>query len=208
MGSRGGAPPRIFELDSRADQLATTGYRARKFRSISWYPGRPLPTGPQFDADPGLRQVYVADDNRIPTYYTITGGTTSDPGGGGQQKLADYATVDDFTDSFEFSFHGQVHCNIGANVGSFFETSGLGYGSMCNASSPKDPMFWRWHGFIDLLYRNYCSFHSASCPVPSPVDPPPIRGWPTIPPISRTTARYPHPARIGSAPTCGTGERK
>jgi hypothetical protein len=138
---------------------------------LPWYPGRPLPTGPQFDADPGLRQVYVADDNRIPTYYTITGGATPDPGGGGQQKLADYATLDDFTDSFEFSFHGQVHCNIGANVGSFFETSGVGYGSMCNASSPKDPMFWRWHGFIDLLYRNYCSFHSASCPVPSPVDP-------------------------------------
>ena len=54
---------------------------------LPWYPGRPLPTGPLFDADPGLRQVYVADDNRIPTYYTITGGTTSDPGGGGQAKI-------------------------------------------------------------------------------------------------------------------------
>jgi len=134
-----------------------------------WYPGTPLPSGPQFDADPGLRLAYVADDNRIPTYYTITGGTVSDSGG--QQKLADYATLDDFTDSFEFSFHGQVHCNIGANLGSFFETSGPGFGSMCLASSPKDPMFWRWHGFIDTLYRNYCSFHPTSCPVPSPIDP-------------------------------------
>jgi hypothetical protein len=135
-----------------------------------WYPGRPLPTGPQFDADVGLRAgSYVADNNRIPTYYTITGGTTTD--GGGQHKLADYASLDDFTNSFEFTYHGQVHCNIGAIVGSFFETSGAGYGSMCNASSPKDPMFYRWHGFIDLLYRNYCSFHPASCPVPSPADP-------------------------------------
>lgn len=135
-----------------------------------WYPGRPLPTGPQFDVDPSLRLAYSAAGNRIPTYYTITGGTAVDFGG--QQKIADYATLDDFTSSFEGGYHGQVHCNIGAHLGTFFETDGPGYGSMCNASSPKDPMFWRWHGFIDLLYRNYCSFHPASCPVPSPADPP------------------------------------
>jgi hypothetical protein len=134
-----------------------------------WYPGNPLPSGPQFDADAGLRLVYVADSNHIPTYYTLTGGSTSDFGG--QHKLSDYATLDAFTGSFEGSFHGQVHCAIGAHLGTFFETSGVGYGSMCNASSPKDPMFWRWHGFIDLMYRNYCSFHPASCPVPSPADP-------------------------------------
>ena len=85
--------------------------------------------------------------------------------------MSDYATLDDFTESFEGHFHGQVHCNIGVHLGTFFETSGAGYGSMCNASSPKDPMFWRWHGFIDLLYRNYCNFHPASCPSPSPADP-------------------------------------
>jgi hypothetical protein len=134
-----------------------------------WYPGRPLPTGPQFDADAGLRLPYSADANRVPTWFTLTGGTGADAGG--QHKLADYATLDDFTNAFEFSFHGQVHCNIGANIGSFFGSSGVGYGSMCNASSPKDPMFWRWHGYIDTLYRNYCKLHPASCPVPSPADP-------------------------------------
>ena len=134
-----------------------------------WYPGRPLPTGPQFDADLGLRQPYFPDNNRIPTCYTLTGGTTADTGG--QLKLSDYVTLDDFTNSFEDSYHGQVHCNIGANIGSFFETSGPGCGSMCNASSPKDTMFWRWHGFIDVLYRNFCSFNPAACPVPSPPDP-------------------------------------
>lgn len=135
-----------------------------------WYPGRPLPSGPQFDADAGLRQVYVADNNRIPTYYTITGGSAPDPFGS-QQKLSDYATVEDLTGSFESSFHGQVHCNIGAHGGSFFETSGPNFGSMCLASSPKDTMFWRWHGFIDVFYRNYCGLHPASCPSPSPTDP-------------------------------------
>jgi hypothetical protein len=145
------------------------GYR----KVVPWYPGRPLPTGPQFDADAGLRQVYVADNNRIPTYYTITGGTTNDPFvAGTHRKLADYATLSDFNSSFEGSFHGVVHCNIGAHAGSFFGTAaGPGFGSMCNASSPKDPMFWRWHGFIDLMYRNFCALKPGACPVPSPVDP-------------------------------------
>jgi hypothetical protein len=138
-----------------------------------WYPGFALPTGPQFDADAGLRKVYNPDNNRVPTYYTITGGSATDPFGT-QKKIADYLTLDDFTNSFEGSFHGQVHCAIGTTPigGSFFETSGPGYGSMCFASSPKDPMFWRWHGYIDTLYRNLCAFHPATCPVPSPADPP------------------------------------
>jgi hypothetical protein len=137
-----------------------------------WYPGRALPTGPQFDADAGLRLVYVADNNRIPTYYTITGGTAVDPHlGGTHKKIADYAALADFSNSFEGNFHGQVHCNIGAHTGTFFGTStGPGFGSMCNASSPKDTMFWRWHGFIDLMYRNYCALHSGACTVPSPAD--------------------------------------
>jgi hypothetical protein len=134
-----------------------------------WYPGRALPTGPQFDADAGLRLAYDPESNHVPTWYTLTGGTATD--GGGQHKLADYATLDAFTASFESSFHGQVHCNIGTNIGSFFGTGGVGYGTMCHASSPKDPMFWRWHGYIDTIYRNYCHLHPASCPVPSPADP-------------------------------------
>jgi hypothetical protein len=136
---------------------------------VPWYPGRPLPTGPQFDADAGLRAPFTADDNRIPAWYTITG--SPDPDSGGQKKLADYATLSDFTTSFESSFHGHVHCDIGV-FGSFFESSGPAYGSMCLGSSPKDPMFWRWHGFIDVLYRNYCALKPGACASPSPVDPP------------------------------------
>jgi hypothetical protein len=138
-----------------------------------WYPGRPLPTGPQFAVNPSLRNAYNADDpsNHIPTYYTLTGGTTPDPFGSGQKKLADYATLTNFTDSFEQSYHGDIHCAIGAFGGSFFETSGPNFGSMCLASSPKDPMFWRWHGFIDVLYRNYCALHPSACASPSPADP-------------------------------------
>jgi hypothetical protein len=148
---------------------------------VPWYPGRPLPTGPQFDADAGLRlSPYVPGDNEIPTYYTLTGGTVNDPSpfvSGTHKMLSDYASVEDFTISFERSYHGIVHCAIGAPgpPGSFFETSGPQFGSMCLASSPKDPMFWRWHGFIDLMYRNYCALHA--CPSPSPADPTAADPW-------------------------------
>ena len=139
-----------------------------------WYPGRPLPTGPQFDADPGLRAAYVPSQNRLPTYYTITGGDTVDPNvGGSRKKLADYSSVTNLTNSFESTFHGDVHCNIGVYVaGAFADINDPSFGSMCNGSSPRDAMFWRWHGFIDVMYRNYCALHPGSCPAPSPVDPP------------------------------------
>jgi Common central domain of tyrosinase len=143
---------------------------------VPWYPGRPLPTGPQFDVNPILRlSPYVPGDNEIPTYYTITGGAVNDPNiSGTHKKLADYASLDAFTGSFEGSYHGQVHCAIGTSAGfpeNFFETSGAHFGTMCFASSPKDPMFWRWHGFIDLMYRNYCALQPAACASPSPPDP-------------------------------------
>ena len=139
-----------------------------------WYPGRAVPTGPQFDADAGLRAVYVPDNNRLPTYYTITGGAANDPNlPGMHKKLADYASVDDLTNSFESHFHGDVHCHIGVFVqGAFADINDPSFGSMCNGSSPRDSMFWRWHGFIDVMYRNYCALHPGVCPVPSPADPP------------------------------------
>ena len=150
--------------------LAWHGYFLRRFDQwraefgyaavAPWYPGRPLPTGPAFDHPASLRLAFNPSVNRIPTYYTIAGGTATDAG---RTKLSDYPTLDDFSDSFEGSYHGQVHCNIGTNVGGFFDTSGPGFGSMCKASSPKDPMFWRWHGFIDTMYRNYCRLRTVTC---------------------------------------------
>lgn len=126
-----------------------------------WYPGRPLPTGPAYDHTGSLRQAgYDPAANRIPTYYTIAGGTATNVG---HTRLGQYTSLDEFSNSFEFSYHGQVHCNIGTIIGGFFDTSGPGFGSMCNASSPKDPMFWRWHGFIEVMHRNYCRLSSATC---------------------------------------------
>ncbi len=125
-----------------------------------WYPGRRLPTGPEFDHAASLRIAYNPDDNRIPAEFTLAGSSATVSNG-----LASFTTLDNFSNSFEGGFHGQVHCSIGSSAGSFFATSGLGFGSMCKASSPKDPMFWRWHGFIDRLYRNYCKLKALACQV-------------------------------------------
>lgn len=129
-----------------------------------WYPGRPLPTGPEFDQKPSLRIAYTPSGNKIPFQFTLAGSPPS-----GANPLGTFASLNGFSSSFEGGYHGNVHCNIGSAVGGFFDTNGPGYGSMCRASSPKDPMFFRWHGFIDRLYRNYCTLKGISCHSPAAV---------------------------------------
>ena len=134
-----------------------------------WYPGRPLPTGPEFDHNPALRLVYNSDSGNSPFEYTLAGNPTP---GVPPNRLSDFASVNTFTGAFEGTFHGFVHCRIGVQPvfdpnnpdTSFFTASGPYYGSMCMASSPKDPMFFRWHGYIDKMYANYCRL-----PNPAPV---------------------------------------
>lgn len=132
-----------------------------------WYPGRPLPTGPEFDHDPALRLAYNPLVGRLPYQYSLAGPPTA---GASPNRLADFASVDSLTGAFEFTLHGIIHCQIGINPpndpsnpdADFFATSGPYYGSMCMASSPKDPMFWRWHGFIDRMYANFCRLKSPA----------------------------------------------
>jgi hypothetical protein len=136
--------------------LAWHGYFLRRFDQwraefgyppvAPWYPGRPLPTGPDFDHTPRLAS-FDPDANRIPTNFTLAGNGT--PG----SALGDFASLDSFSNFLEGSYHGNVHCNIGPG----------GFGGMCDFSSPKDPIFWRWHGFIDVLYRNYCGLKGLTC---------------------------------------------
>lgn len=123
-----------------------------------WQPGRPLPTGPEFDHPAALRLVYSPDANRVPPNFTLAGSIPTLT-----NNLAQYASLDAFNSAFEPFFHGQIHCNIGVYDPDFFTTDGPLFGSMCLSSSPKDPMFWRWHGFIDRLYRNYCRLKSLTC---------------------------------------------
>ena len=112
--------------------------------TIDWYPGNPIPTG--VDMDDLTRGVgpYNPDLNRIPTRFTLAGGSGVAP-----KRLDDFATLNDFSNNLEGSWHGQVHCQVG--------------GTMCTFRSPQDPLFFRWHGIIDLLYANYCSLKALAC---------------------------------------------
>jgi hypothetical protein len=111
--------------------------------SLTWYPGNPIPTGIDMD-DTTRGGLFDPDMNRIPTVYTIAGGSVGPP-----KRLADFATLANFSTSLEGSWHGQVHCNVG--------------GTMCTFQSPRDPLFFRWHGMIDRLYENYCTLKSLAC---------------------------------------------
>lgn len=115
--------------------------------TVSWYPGNPIPAGADIDDvtrgatpfDPALA--------RIPPEFTIAGAV----GGGGLfVRLAMFTMLDSFSNSLEFSWHGTVHCLVG--------------GTMCSYHSPKDPLFFRWHGMIDVIYENFCSVSGVACP--------------------------------------------
>jgi hypothetical protein len=108
--------------------------------TIDWYPGNPIPTGVDMD-DLTRGGPFDPNFNRIPSRFTLAGGSTG--------RLADYATLTSFSNDLEGTWHGQVHCAVG--------------GTMCTFRSPQDPLFFRWHGIIDLMYANYCSLKSLGC---------------------------------------------
>lgn len=112
-------------------------------KALTWYPGNPIPAGIDID-DVTRGPSFDPDFNRIPPVYTIAGGSAGPP-----KRLADFATLASFSSSLEGSWHGQVHCNVG--------------GTMCTFQSPRDPLFFRWHGMIDRLYENYCALKSLAC---------------------------------------------
>jgi hypothetical protein len=149
------------EFIGRADRWrATFGYPP----VIPWYPGGGVPTGPEIDH--ALRLPFSPDFNRVPTWFTLAGASAacplflcSDPPP--IKRLKDFLTDVSMSSALEGSYHGQVHCNIGPSV----------FGGMCDFSSPKDPIFFRWHKFIDLIYENYCLTSGTSCTGVAPVAP-------------------------------------
>ena len=189
------------------------------FRSVAagvrLQPCRALVSGPAASDRPAIRRrrglaaiAYVADNNRIPTYYTIAGGHDRRCSAA-RLKLADYATLDDFTCSFERGFHGQVHCNIGVPSAAASSRPAARVTAACAMRArPRT----RCSGAGTASSTRCTATTARSEPAPAPrLRPPilrPIPGWPTIQPTLRTTARSPRPASTGSAPTYGTDERK
>ena len=107
--------------------------------TVPWNTGTPIPTGIEID-HPG-RKVYRITPK--PTWFTAAGGTgvRSSNGkscdlGGGQNDLFDFLERAHLGCASASPYHGNIHARVG--------------GIMGNVSvSPQDPLFFRWHLFLD-----------------------------------------------------------
>ncbi len=71
---------------------------------------------------------------KTPTWATVAGGTETDPLYG-HTSLSQFLSLDQLGRSIDSGWHGTVHNTIGGDMKQFH--------------SPIDPVFWRWHRWID-----------------------------------------------------------
>ena len=112
-----------------------------------WDPGTKLPEG--FDIEHKLRDGdYNPATHGKPKWFTITGGPEARDSNpwpcdeqAGQTELADFPADQKLLGcATEAPWHNEVHNAIGGDMG---DTS----------TAPKDPIFWRWHKFLDTVSR-------------------------------------------------------
>ena len=73
---------------------------------------------------------------RTPTWATTAGGTDPDPVYG-HTSLLQFTSLDELGRSIDSGWHSTVHNSIGGDMATF--------------NSPIDPIFWRWHKWIDQI---------------------------------------------------------
>jgi hypothetical protein len=104
-----------------------------------WDPATPIPaflahphtlTGARNTDDPNSINPHCA----TPTWATFAGGTDVDPIYG-YTNLSQFQSLDELGRAIDGGWHGTVHNTIG--------------GDMAQFHSPIDPVFWRWHKWID-----------------------------------------------------------
>lgn len=114
----------------------------------AWNPGTPLPTGA--DVNHANRNGTYTLTPR-PTYFTLAGGTATRPGNGtacetvtGQNDLLDFVDRNALGCAINFPMHSNVHNRIGGDMAT-------------TAGAPIDPVFWRWHEYMDLVSQDWLS---------------------------------------------------
>jgi hypothetical protein len=74
------------------------------------------------------------------------------PAAMGPAKLEDFGTnIDFFGCQLEFTWHGDPHVDIGGDMGH-------------PSTAQMDPIFWRWHGFVDGVYQAYLNTSGVAAP--------------------------------------------
>ena len=154
--------------------LAEFGYPA----VVPWYPGTPIPTGPDIDHVTRLGS-FDPDTNRIPTWYTMAGGTGDDPMAGGiAAALGELQTAHaDVSSAIEFSWHGTC-------IATSVRTS-----SAACATSPRRRTRSSCAGTSSSTWSTRASATRRASPAPPVPSPTRTAGWATTPPTSPTTAR-------------------
>ena len=113
-----------------------------------WDPATPLPTGIDIDHSPRPGTTTAAAHGK-PSWFTIPGGTTGRPRNGwvcdtgaGQTRLADFPANQKLLGcATESPWHNSIHVALG--------------GDMRRPSrAPRDPIFWRWHNFVDTISQD------------------------------------------------------
>lgn len=82
---------------------------------------------------------------KTPTWATLAGGTDPDPVYG-YTSLAEFQSLDQLGRSIDHGWHGTVHNTIGGDMSQFH--------------SPIDPIFWRWHRWVDQVRATWTAISS------------------------------------------------
>jgi len=97
-----------------------------------------------------------------PSYFTAKGiekGELPRPGSqpackdGGEKKLADFKDVKELGCAITSTWHNSVHGTVGKDMGR-------------TSLAPKDPLFWRWHRYINDIFEEYKTLKGKSLDSP------------------------------------------
>lgn len=86
----------------------------------------------------------------LPSWATQAGGSDRDPIFG-YTSLGQFQSSDELGRSLGDNFHGSVHGTIGGDMNSFI--------------SPRDPIFYPWHAFLDDLWSEWEELRTSQPPV-------------------------------------------
>ena len=106
-----------------------------------WDPATPIPDPLSHDhvlaAARHTNNPFAVDPHcKTPTWATVNGGNDVEPTYG-YRSLCQFQSLDELGRAIDNGWHGTVHNTIGGDMASF--------------DSPIDPIFWRWHKWIDNI---------------------------------------------------------
>ncbi len=130
----------------RLENSLSSNPTTRKYTPLpKWNPATPIP--PEF-SHPGRN----TDDPRVPlpSWATIGGGITPDPVFG-YTSLRQFQSFDELGRALGSRYHGSVHNAVG--------------GVMTTFRSPRDPIFFPWHAFLDDIWSQWEELRTSQPPV-------------------------------------------